>query len=65
MIEQTVEGRAVMRAAPSGYVLWLVICALMFLPWVFILSQRREPWRVRADYDFGMQWMANRLKRYA
>lgn len=29
------------------------------------LSQRRESWRVRADYDFGMQWMANRLKRYA
>ena len=29
------------------------------------LSQRREPWRVRADYDFGTQWMANRLKRYS
>jgi len=28
-------------------------------------SQRREMWRVRADYDFGLQWMANRLKRYA
>ncbi len=27
--------------------------------------QRREMWRVRADYDFGLQWMANRLKRYA
>jgi RNA polymerase sigma-70 factor (ECF subfamily) len=26
--------------------------------------QRREDWRVRADYDFGLQWMANRLKRY-
>ena len=26
--------------------------------------QRREVWRVRADYDFGLQWMANRLKRY-
>jgi RNA polymerase sigma factor (TIGR02999 family) len=26
--------------------------------------QKREPWRVRADYDFGLQWMANRLKRY-
>jgi len=28
------------------------------------LSQRREMWRVRADYDFGLQWMENRLKRY-
>jgi hypothetical protein len=28
-------------------------------------SQNREMWRVRADYDFGLQWMANRLKRYA
>jgi len=28
-------------------------------------SQSREIWRVRADYDFGLQWMANRLKRYA
>lgn len=28
-------------------------------------SQGREIWRVRADYDFGLQWMANRLKRYA
>jgi RNA polymerase sigma-70 factor (ECF subfamily) len=27
-------------------------------------SQSREAWRVRADYDFGLQWMANRLKRY-
>ena len=27
-------------------------------------SQGRESWRVRADYDFGLQWMANRLKRY-
>ncbi len=27
-------------------------------------SQGREAWRVRADYDFGLQWMANRLKRY-
>ena len=27
-------------------------------------SQNREVWRVRADYDFGLQWMANRLKRY-
>ena len=26
--------------------------------------QGREVWRVRADYDFGLQWMANRLKRY-
>lgn len=26
--------------------------------------QGREPWRVRADYDFGLRWMANRLKRY-
>jgi hypothetical protein len=28
-------------------------------------SQGREEWRVRADYDFGLQWMANKLKRYA
>jgi RNA polymerase sigma factor (TIGR02999 family) len=28
------------------------------------LTQRREVWRVRADYDFGLQWMANRLKRF-
>lgn len=28
-------------------------------------QQKREQWRVRADYDFGLQWMANRLKRYA
>jgi RNA polymerase sigma-70 factor (ECF subfamily) len=28
------------------------------------LLQRREAWRVRADYDFGLQWMANRLNRY-
>src|SRR5437868_8841247 len=28
-------------------------------------SQSREEWRVRADYDFGLQWMANRLKQYA
>jgi RNA polymerase sigma factor (TIGR02999 family) len=28
-------------------------------------SQRRETWRVRADCDFGLQWMASRLKRYA
>jgi RNA polymerase sigma factor (TIGR02999 family) len=27
--------------------------------------QKREAWRVRADYDFGLQWMANRLKRRA
>jgi RNA polymerase sigma factor (TIGR02999 family) len=27
-------------------------------------QQKREAWRVRADYDFGLQWMANRLKRY-
>jgi RNA polymerase sigma-70 factor (ECF subfamily) len=25
--------------------------------------QGRAEWRVRADYDFGLQWMANRLKR--
>ena len=29
------------------------------------LLQNREVWRVRADYDFGLQWMANRLKRCA
>jgi RNA polymerase sigma-70 factor, ECF subfamily len=28
-------------------------------------TQAREQWRVRADYDFGLQWMANRLKHYA
>lgn len=28
-------------------------------------EQNREVWRVRADYDFGLEWMANRLKRYA
>jgi RNA polymerase sigma-70 factor (ECF subfamily) len=28
-------------------------------------AQSREAWRVRADYDFGLQWMANRLKHYA
>jgi RNA polymerase sigma-70 factor (ECF subfamily) len=27
------------------------------------VSQNREAWRVRADHDFGLQWMANRLKR--
>jgi RNA polymerase sigma factor (TIGR02999 family) len=27
--------------------------------------QGREAWRVRADYDFGLNWMANRLVRYA
>jgi RNA polymerase sigma factor (TIGR02999 family) len=26
--------------------------------------QKREEWRVRADYDFGVQWLAGRLKRY-
>jgi RNA polymerase sigma-70 factor, ECF subfamily len=26
-------------------------------------AQKREAWRVRADYDFGLQWMANRLNR--
>jgi len=26
--------------------------------------QDREEWRVRADYEFGLQWLANRLKRY-
>jgi RNA polymerase sigma factor (TIGR02999 family) len=25
--------------------------------------QGRAEWRVRADYDFGLQWMAGRLKR--
>lgn len=29
------------------------------------VCQGREEWRVRADYDFGLQWMANRLKRQA
>jgi RNA polymerase sigma-70 factor (ECF subfamily) len=27
--------------------------------------QHREAWRVRADYDFGLQWMANQLNRCA
>ncbi len=27
--------------------------------------QNRELWRVRADCDFGLQWMASRLERYA
>ena len=27
------------------------------------VAQRREPWRVRADYDFGLQWLANQLNR--
>jgi hypothetical protein len=26
--------------------------------------QSRAMWRVRADYDFGLQWMASRLKHY-
>ncbi len=26
--------------------------------------QGREAWRVRADYDFGLNWMANQLMRY-
>jgi RNA polymerase sigma-70 factor (ECF subfamily) len=26
-------------------------------------AQNRAPWQVRADYDFGMQWMANQLKK--
>ncbi len=26
--------------------------------------QNRELWRVRADCDFGLQWMANQLGRY-
>ena len=25
--------------------------------------QGREVWRVRADYDFGLKWMASRLRR--
>jgi hypothetical protein len=47
LIEQTIEGRAVMRAAPSGYVRFAVICAMMFLPFVFILSQRPNVWFLR------------------
>jgi RNA polymerase sigma-70 factor (ECF subfamily) len=27
-------------------------------------TQDREVWRVRADYDFGVQWMSNQLKRF-
>ncbi len=26
-------------------------------------AQNRAAWQVRADHDFGLQWMANRLKR--
>jgi RNA polymerase sigma-70 factor, ECF subfamily len=26
-------------------------------------AQRREGWRVRADYDFGLQWLASQLNR--
>jgi RNA polymerase sigma factor (TIGR02999 family) len=26
-------------------------------------SQRRETWRVRADYDFGLRWLADHLPR--
>ena len=44
MIDHAVEGRAVMRAAPSVYVRWILICAMMFLPWIFILSQRPNVW---------------------
>lgn len=25
-------------------------------------AQAREAWRVRADYDFGIQWMASRIR---
>jgi RNA polymerase sigma factor (TIGR02999 family) len=28
-------------------------------------AQNRESWRVRADSDFGLQWLAGRLRRYA
>lgn len=28
-------------------------------------SQGREVWRVRADYDFGLRWMADQLGRHA
>jgi RNA polymerase sigma-70 factor, ECF subfamily len=28
-------------------------------------AQHRETWRVRADYDFGVRWMADRLTRQA
>lgn len=27
--------------------------------------QLREEWRVRADYDFGLEWLANRLRRHS
>lgn len=27
------------------------------------LAQNRAHWQVRADHDFGLQWMANRLKK--
>ena len=28
-------------------------------------AQKRESWRVRADSDFGLQWLSRRFKRYA
>jgi RNA polymerase sigma-70 factor, ECF subfamily len=28
-------------------------------------AQGRETWRVRADYDFGLRWMADQLERHA
>ena len=28
-------------------------------------TQGREPWRVRADYDFGLRWLADQLSRHA
>jgi hypothetical protein len=27
--------------------------------------QNRKIWRVRADYEFGLRWMSNQLKRRA
>jgi RNA polymerase sigma factor (TIGR02999 family) len=27
-------------------------------------AQRRDVWRVRADYDFGVRWMADRITRH-
>jgi RNA polymerase sigma factor (TIGR02999 family) len=28
-------------------------------------SQSRDEWRIRADYEFGLRWMANQLNRCA
>jgi hypothetical protein len=49
MTNQAIEGRAVMRAAPSLYVRWGLICGMILLMWGFILSQRP---------NVGIGWVA-------